>query len=68
MACHGRIGSITRWWPMSLNCSYDFVDALKKGSAFEVNIEEGWWEVEPVSREAQLFVESKRYCAARRAD
>ena len=48
--------------PMPPNRSDDFVDALKKGSALEVNIEEGWWEVELVSREGPNFlVESKRY-------
>ena len=40
----------------------DFVDSLKKGSALESFIEEGWWEVEFVSRSADDFtVESKRY-------
>jgi len=40
----------------------DFVDGLKKGAALEVFIEEGWWEVEFVSRDGSNFVvESKRY-------
>ena len=42
--------------------SRDFLGKLKKGSALEINIEEGWWEVELVSREgANFLVESKRY-------
>lgn len=39
-----------------------FANSLKKGAALEIFIEEGWWEVEFVSRDGNSFtVESKRY-------
>lgn len=43
-----------------------FITELKKGAPLEINIEEGWWEVELCGREgahegAQYVVESRRY-------
>ena len=41
----------------------DFVDSLKKGSALEIFIEEGWWEVEfeAADKGGNYLVSAKRY-------
>jgi len=39
-----------------------FIDKLPKGAPLEINIEEGWWEVEYVGRDGPSYVVSaKRY-------